>query len=40
VRTLAATMASMTAITFALFAYALVTDAVPPVAPATQAVSR
>jgi hypothetical protein len=38
-RTLAATMASMTAITFGLFAYALVTHTSPTV-PATQAVSR
>jgi len=38
-RMLAATMASIATITFALFAYALVTSSAP-VAPATRAVSR
>jgi hypothetical protein len=39
-RTLAATMATITTITFALFTYALVTHSAPGDAPALHAVSR
>jgi hypothetical protein len=39
-RTLAATMATITTITFGLFAYALATHPAPAEAPALHAVSR
>jgi hypothetical protein len=39
-RTLAATMATITTITFTLFTYALVTQSAPDEAPTLHAVSR